>query len=74
MRRLRAQGNNDVYQQVLLHFDRVFLGEVPREVDGKQVKACRRLGIARMTLRSKLRACGLLASAPGELETEDEID
>ncbi len=74
VRQLLAEGHNDVYQQVLTHVDRVVLGEVLRQVDGKQMKACRRLGIARMTLRSKLRACGLLGQNAGELEPEDAVE
>jgi DNA-binding protein Fis len=38
--------------------DAVILDEVMQEVDGNQMQACRRLGIARMTLRSKLQAMG----------------
>jgi two-component system nitrogen regulation response regulator GlnG len=74
VRQLLAEGRNDVYQQIAAHVDRVVLAEVLRQMDGKQMKACRRLGIARMTLRNKLRACGLLAATAGDSEADETSD
>jgi two-component system nitrogen regulation response regulator GlnG len=74
VRQLLAEGHNDVYQQIVTHVDRVVLGEVLRQMDGKQMKACRRLGIARMTLRNKLRACGLLSATAGDSDADESSD
>ncbi|WP_437202125.1 sigma-54-dependent transcriptional regulator [Planctomicrobium sp. SH664] len=45
----------DIYHKVTREVDRIVLDEVLHSVDGNQVQACKKLGIARMTLRSKLR-------------------
>ena len=52
-------GEADLYQKVTSAVERVVLAEVLRHVGGNQVRASEILGIARNTLRSKLRAAGL---------------
>ena len=59
VRRLLRDGESDLYQKVTSAVDRVILEEVLRHVRGNQVRASEILGIARNTLRSKLRAAGL---------------
>jgi two-component system nitrogen regulation response regulator GlnG len=58
VRKLMKEGKTDIYREVMSSVDAVILDEVMQEVDGNQMQACRRLGIARMTLRSKLQAMG----------------
>src|SRR5262249_10239709 len=59
VRRLLDAGEPDIYRKVGLEVDRVVLGEVLRHVKGNQLKASELLGLARNTLRSKLRSLGL---------------
>ncbi|MGA2618278.1 MAG: sigma-54 dependent transcriptional regulator [Thermoguttaceae bacterium] len=59
-RRLLAHEGGNVYYQVQAAVDRALLDEVLRHVKGNQVEAAERLGISRNTLRSKLRAAGLV--------------
>jgi two-component system nitrogen regulation response regulator GlnG len=64
---LLADGQTDIYHRVVTEVDRVVLEEVLRHVGNHQQQAAELLGISRMTLRSKLRALGLLAErAPAE--------
>jgi len=60
VRQLLAQGDLNLYRQVSDEFDRHVLHEVLSHFRGNQLQASERLGISRMTLRSKLRAYGLL--------------
>ncbi len=60
-RELIAQGQTDVYRNLLGEFDAQLLKEVWNSTGGNQVRMSEILGLSRMTLRSKLRACGLLA-------------
>jgi len=55
-----AQKCGNVYYQVQAAVDRVVLREVLERVKGNQVEAADLLGISRTTLRSKLRALGLV--------------
>jgi DNA-binding protein Fis len=57
---LLADGKPDIYRQVILEVDRHMLHEVMKHCRGNQLQAAERLGISRMTLRSKLRALGML--------------
>lgn len=58
--KLLAEGKPDIYRQVILEVDRHVLHEVMKHCRGNQLQAAERLGISRMTLRSKLRALGML--------------
>ncbi len=50
----------DIYRHVGQEVDRVVLQEVMKSVSGNQLQAAERLGISRMTLRSKLRSLGMI--------------
>ena len=52
---------NDIYDKISHAVDRVVLEEVLKHLNHNQQKAAERLGISRMTLRSKLRALGLIS-------------
>ncbi|QDU28344.1 Transcriptional regulatory protein ZraR [Anatilimnocola aggregata] len=60
VRQLLAAGDRDLYRRLQNEFDDVLLKLVWQESGGNQVRMAEILGISRMTLRSKLRACGLL--------------
>jgi two-component system nitrogen regulation response regulator GlnG len=66
IRQLLDAETPDLYRQLTETVDRLLLTEVMQRVDGNQVQACRKLGIARMTLRNKLRTLDMLGgdSAP----------
>ena len=59
VRDLIRAGETGLYEKLITRVDRVVLAEVLRQVRGNQVRASELLGIARNTLRSKLRAAGL---------------
>jgi DNA-binding protein Fis len=52
----------DLYAQTHRHVDRLLLLRVPEVTSGNQNQAARMLGIARQTLRGKLRDLGLSVS------------
>ena len=58
---LLAGGKNDLYRRLQAEFDVTILKQVWEASGGNQVRMAEILGLSRMTLRSKLRACGLLA-------------
>jgi DNA-binding NtrC family response regulator len=59
-RRLLADGQTDLYHHLIPAVDFAILEETMRHFAGNQVQAAVRLGISRMTLRSKLRSLGML--------------
>ena len=63
-RRLLTDGKSDLYRQIITAVDRAVLEETMRHFDGNQLQAAERLGISRMTLRTKLRTLGLLEEKP----------
>lgn len=67
-RRLLSEGQTDIYRLVGQEVDRLILHEVMQAVSGHQTQAARLLGLSRMTLRTKLRALGMI----GTETTKDE--
>ncbi len=59
VRTLIRDGEQDILEKVYAQVDRVVLLEVLRHTQGNQVRASAALGIARNTLRAKLRSAGL---------------
>ena len=62
VRSLLAGGTPDIYRRVIQEVDRHILFEAMRHFRGNQLQAAERLGLSRMTLRSKLRSFGLLSA------------
>lgn len=54
VRKLLAEGGNDIYRRAESAFDRIVLGETLRHTRDNQVLASQLLGISRTTLRAKL--------------------
>jgi two-component system nitrogen regulation response regulator GlnG len=67
-----ASGESDLYAKVHVEIDRLLLTQVLDHLGGNQQKAARLLGMARQTLRMKLRDLGL--SVSHIVETEDEVE
>lgn len=67
-----ADGKRDVYRRLLTAMDAMVLKLAWDQTGGNQVRMCDLLGLARMTLRSKLRACGLLEETGNAAETTTE--
>jgi DNA-binding protein Fis len=51
-----ASDEGDLYRRALEHFDRVIVCQAMEQSGGNLTKAAERLGLSRVTLRSKLRA------------------
>ena len=49
-----TRGEGDLYRRALEHFDRLIVGHVMDQAGGNLTKAAERLGLSRVTLRSKL--------------------
>jgi DNA-binding NtrC family response regulator len=62
----------DLYTETHRQLDRLLLTRVLEYTGGNQLKAARRLGISRDTLRRKLRDMGLHFSRQLEAEEEDQ--
>ena len=71
LRQCLTCGDGDQYAGAHRRLDRLFLARVLEQTDGNQHSAARRLGIARHTLRTKLRELGLHLSRRSQIE-EDE--
>ncbi len=54
-----AEGQQDLYHRALEQFDRLVLHRTLQHAEGNQTQASKRLGLSRLTLRSKLRAINL---------------
>jgi two-component system nitrogen regulation response regulator GlnG len=67
-----ASGTNDLYAQAHHELDRILLTRVLEHTHGSQHQASRLLGIARKTLRLRLRELGLIPSPPAEADGADE--
>lgn len=59
-----SKGMTDIYRRLLAEFDAQVLKAAWDELAGNQAKMAEQLGLARMTLRGKLREAGLIPSEP----------
>ena len=66
VRQQLKDGKPDLYRVIVQEVDRQILGEIMAHCEGNQLQAAERLGISRMTLRSKLRSLGLIQDKGGE--------
>ncbi|MBI1345322.1 response regulator [bacterium] len=73
IQQLLAKNTTGIYERILQEVDRIALTAVMRHTNFNQVQAALLLGLSRMTLRSKLRAVGLL-SAKTDTATTLAID
>ncbi len=62
VRRYLSEGRTDIYRLLLADFESQVLKAAWEELSGNQAKMSEQLGLARMTLRGKLREAGLIAS------------
>jgi two-component system nitrogen regulation response regulator GlnG len=65
-------GSNNVYAETHCFLDRYLLSRVLKFTDGSQVKAARMLGIARQTLRSKLRELNVHVRQSVEIDGDEQ--
>lgn len=70
-RSLLLNDENDIYAKITHAVDQVVLEEVLRHSNNNQQRAAERLGISRMTLRSKLRSLGLILEKTAGGETAE---
>jgi two-component system nitrogen regulation response regulator GlnG len=71
LRQCLTAGDDDQYAQAHRRLDRLFLARVLEATDGNQHNAARRLGIARHTLRRKLRELGIHLSRRSQIEENE---
>ena len=64
---------HDLYADAHRHLDRLLLARVLEHTRGNLHQAALLLGIARQTLRLKLRDLGLSVARPGEAEEDDPV-
>jgi two-component system nitrogen regulation response regulator GlnG len=70
---LLKRGEHDVYAKVVEAIERILLPQALRYTHGHQAQASELLGLSRVTLRSKLRALGVVVDkVVAEPEAEDE--
>lgn len=72
VRQLLTDEKPDLYRVISQEVDRLVLQEVMAHCDGSQLQAAERLGISRMTLRSKLRGLGLIQEKGSEPSDEQD--
>lgn len=68
---LLQSDENDIYAKITHAVDQVVLEEVLKHSNNNQQRAAERLGISRMTLRSKLRSLGLISEKSTGSETAE---
>ena len=61
-RQYLAEGRTDIYRLLLADVEAQVLRAAWDELDGNQAKMSEQLGLARMTLRGKLRELGLISA------------
>jgi two-component system nitrogen regulation response regulator GlnG len=72
VRQRLQDGSEDLYAEAHRELDRVLLALVLQSTNGNQVQAARVLGIARQTLRTKLRETGLTITRSVEGGDDDK--
>jgi two-component system, NtrC family, response regulator AtoC len=65
-------GSNNLYEEAHRNLDRYLLSQVLKSADGNQVQAARVLGIARQTLRSKLRDLNIQVTRSVEMDDDSQ--
>lgn len=70
VKQVLADGKPDVYRHMIHEVDRHLFFEVMKHFRGNQLQAAERLGISRMTLRSKLRSLGMIQDRGQHLTDE----
>jgi two-component system nitrogen regulation response regulator GlnG len=65
-------GTDDLYAQAHCELDRILLARVLEHTHGSQHQAARVLGIARKTLRLRLRQLGLNITRPADADDDDQ--
>jgi two-component system nitrogen regulation response regulator GlnG len=71
--RLLARGSTDLYGETHREVDRLLLMRVLEHTKGNQRRAARMLGIARQTMRAKLRAVGFHVTHAVASDDDDEL-
>jgi two-component system nitrogen regulation response regulator GlnG len=71
--RLLARGSTDLYEETHREVDRLLLMRVLEHTKGNQRRAARMLGIARQTMRAKLRAVGFHVTHAVASDDDDEL-
>lgn len=72
--RCLASGGSDLYAEAHRQVDRVLMARLLEEMGGNQVRAARRLGIGRETLRRRLREVGIQLNLRVESEETEAED
>jgi two-component system nitrogen regulation response regulator GlnG len=67
-----GHGSEDLYAQAHCALDRLLLARVLEHTQGSQRQAARVLGIARKTLRLRLRQLGLITAHAADAERDDQ--
>jgi two-component system nitrogen regulation response regulator GlnG len=70
--RCLASIDKDLYAEAHRQVDRILLTRILEEMGGNQLRAARRLGIGRETLRRRLRGMGIQLNRRVETEPDEE--